>query len=91
MSGSPNNLMPVYSSAPAPISALAEIEQCLAECHAILNDIHGMADRAVGVRGDETGSKPTPVPNGLLDQVLDSAISARTRLGAARERLCRIA
>lgn len=77
--------------AAAQTSALNEIRDRLAACHDSLSAIHGIADRACGIRGEQTPATPTPVPNGLLDEILEMVSSLNARLNAATSRLSRIA
>lgn len=78
-------------NAPPTISALDEIRSKLALCHETVSGLHGIADRACGIRGEQKEGAPSPVPNGLLDDVLDMVSALNMRLNTAAARLSRVA
>ncbi len=80
----------VESSAPS-VTALDEILSKIKQCHQTATDIHEIADRACGIRGEAGAAKPAPVPSGLLDEILDSISALNERLNGAYQRLARVA
>ena len=85
--------MNVAIGQPPPTSALADIISVLNQCHQTVSDLHGIADRACGIRGEESGNKPVPMPvaNGLLDEALDAVTGLNQRLNGLAARFSRVA
>lgn len=77
---------------PAPSSALGGILERIAVIRSNLHDVHGIADRACGGSGlSESKSAPTPVPNGMLDEITQALDDLMSLSGDAVIRLGRIA
>lgn len=74
------------------IPVLVEIIDRISSMDNTMSDLHGIADRACGIRGEQH-NKPAPasVPNGMLDQALDSLGALEERMNALCARMSRIA
>jgi hypothetical protein len=70
---------------------LAVMLVALAEMHRVVSELHGMADRACGMNGEDRKAGPTPVPDGKIGEVAQEMHLLRERLYSLNARLGRIA
>jgi hypothetical protein len=78
------------AQAPPPSHLLDSVIDRLGVIHKITTELHELADRLVGIRGEESTNAPAPVPNGLIEQIAESVDGIERRLLALHERLARI-
>lgn len=74
----------------APIPLLDILNDRLGVLHKITSEIHDLADRVVGIRDNAVPQVAKSVPNGLLEEIVESANNLQDRLTALHERLLRV-
>lgn len=80
-----------YAQAPQVEAAnglFSHLQTIVERSHMIVDDLHKFADQYVGIRGDEKANNaPSPVPNGQVEGLIQTAVHLNTRLDALCQRL----
>lgn len=72
----------------APAGILQQARNNIDACHRMLDDLHKFADQYVGIRNEaQAPNAPTPVPNGVAEEMRDYAGHLQARLRALCDRL----
>lgn len=83
--------MPEENASTAPRATLLDLlNNRIGVLHKITDELHQLADRVVGIRDNLAPQVAKAVPNGLLEEVVDSADRLEDRLHGLHERLSRV-